>query len=94
MYCNGNVAGTGGRKINYANVAGAGGNRRCNCGCNCGCNNVSPDYGRNCNFVYNCLLELLENAIEEDNCERNCDFVYDCLDDLLESAGDNNNCDC
>lgn len=70
MYCNSNLADTFRRKINYANVAGAGGN----CGCNFvspssgrKCNNVAPDFGRNCNFVYSCLLDLLEDTFKEDN---------------------------
>lgn len=99
MYCNGNnVAGTGGRIVNRANCITADEfcRRRCNG------NNVSPDTSRRCNFVYECLLELLEDALEDNNnnngCVRNCDFVYECLDDLLEDAvedtSENNRCKC
>ncbi|WMJ76765.1 MULTISPECIES: hypothetical protein [unclassified Sedimentibacter] len=50
---------------------------------------------RNCEFVYECLLELLEEA-SDNNGRRRCDFVYECLEELLEDAGDNgnNNCHC
>ena len=79
--CN-NVAGRGGRKINYANVDIAGDFCRPRCG-----NNVEGNFGRRrCDFVYECLLDLLEEELRSRS--RNCDFVYECLDDLLEDAGD------
>ncbi len=98
MYCNcnGNVAGTGGRRINRCITPEEFCRRRCPD------DNTSPDYGRRCNFVYECLLELLEDAVESDNnnnngcVQRNCDYVYDCLGNLLEDAveSDNNNNHC
>jgi len=39
--------------------------RRCTGG------NVAPDSSRRCNFVYECLLELLEDALEEDDNNNN-----------------------
>ncbi len=32
---------------------------------------VAPDSGRRCTFVYECLLELLEDALEDDNNNNN-----------------------
>lgn len=93
MYCNDNVAGTGGRRVNRANCITA----EEFCRRRCTGDNTAPDFGRRCNFVYECLLELLEDAVENNNnnnggcVQRNCDFVYDCLGDLLEDAVDNNN---
>lgn len=73
---------------NNNNVAGQMG-RRCN-------GNVLPDSGRrrcNCDFVYECLLELL--AGETGNGNR-CFWVYECLYELLADAleEDNNNHHC
>ena len=81
--CNGNVAGTGGRrKCNRDNVAGDTGLIRCDCEC-----------------VFECLLALLAEAIEEDkkcchhhnsrvspnggNIRNRCECVYECLFALL-----------
>ena len=64
---------------------------------------------RRCDFVFDCLEDLLddrkENKCEDDHEEnrrrgdrnsRRCDFVFDCLRDLLEDASDDNGdgCDC
>ncbi|NYB73973.1 hypothetical protein HZF24_07440 [Sedimentibacter hydroxybenzoicus DSM 7310] len=107
MYYNeNNVAGAGGRKINYANGTVAGDF------CRRGCGNEVGGTGRrrcDCECVYGCLLELIEDAVEENNnhhhicCgnwvnpgggnRRRCDCVYECLFELLEDAleEDNNN---
>jgi hypothetical protein len=90
-----NVAGTGGRKINRCNgdVAGDTG-RRCNG------NGVAGDTGRRrCDFVYECLEELLEEVLGERNRRRcDCEFVFECLEELLEDVlgeSDNNHrCRC
>ncbi len=76
------------------NIAGQMG-RRCRCRCN---GNVSPDSGRrrfNCDFVYDCLYDLLEDETGNRNRNR-CLWVYECLYDLLADAieDDNNNCRC
>lgn len=88
MYYNDNVAGTGGRRVNRANCITSEEfcRRRCNE------DNVAPDLGRRrCDFVFECLLELLEEAVENNNERRNCDFVFECLEDLLEDAVEDNN---
>mgnify|MGYP001015486188 FL=1 len=101
MYCNDNVAGTG-RRVNRPNCITAEEfcRRRCPEG------GTGPDTGRKCNFVYECLLELLQDAVEDNsncncNCNyncpqpRNCNFVYECLGDLLEDeVEEDNNCGC
>ena len=64
-------------------------------------NNVAGTGGRNCDCVYECLLELIQDALGENNqCgrnnsnvagaggRRNCDFVFECLEELLEDALD------
>jgi hypothetical protein len=59
--------------MSWNNVAGTGNcitaeefcRRRCNGG------SVAPDFGRRCNFVYECLIELLEDALENDNNNNN-----------------------
>ncbi len=62
MSCNwNNVAGTGGRCITAEEFC----RRRCTGG------SVSPDTGRRCNFVYECLLDLLEDAVESDSGNNN-----------------------
>lgn len=75
--CN-NVAGTGGRRIN-----------RCN-------GNVAGDRGRrrcDCDCVFECLLDLLEEVLEERNSRRcNCECVFDCLEDVLGNSGNNHHC--
>ncbi len=81
MY-NGNVAGTGERMVN-----------RCSCN-----GNVAGDTGiTRCNFVYECLYDLLEEVLGERNNRRNCNWVYECLQELLEEVleeEENNNCRC
>lgn len=43
--------------------------------------------GRRCEFVFECLLELLEDAVGERNRRRcDCEFVFECLLELLEDA--------
>lgn len=93
MYCNDNVAGTG-RMVNRPNCITAEEfcRRRCPEG------GTSPN---RCNFVYECLLELLQDAVEDnDNCnwncphKNNCNFVYECLGNLLEDATEEENCNC
>jgi len=37
----------------------------------CGGGSTAPDSGRRCNFVYECLIELLEDALEDDNNNNN-----------------------
>lgn len=90
-----NVAGTGGRKINRCNgnVAGDTG-RRCN-----GNGDVAGDTGRRrCDFVFECLEELLEEVLGERNRRRcDCEFVFECLEELLEDVlgeSDNHRCRC
>lgn len=79
-----NVAGTGGRKINRSNgdVAGDFG-RRCNRN-----GDVAGDFGRRrCDFVFECLEELLEDVLGERNRRRcDCEFVFECLEELLEDV--------
>lgn len=84
MCNNRNIAGTGCRKINYANgnVAGSGGRRRCDH------EDVAGEFGRRkCDFVFECLEELLEEVLGERNRRRcDCDFVFECLEELLEEV--------
>lgn len=84
MCYSGNVAGAGGRKINYANgdVAGDFGRRKC------GRDDVAGDFGRRrCDFVFECLEELLEDALGDRGRRRcDCEFVFECLEELLEDA--------
>jgi len=50
------------------------------------CWNVSPNQGRrrcNCDFVYECLLELLAGDAGKNN---RCNWVYACLYELLSDA--------
>jgi hypothetical protein len=81
------VAPSCGSNNNNNNVAGQMG-RRCH-------GNVLPDSGRrrNCDFVYECLLELL--AGETGNRNR-CFWVYECLFELLADAleEDHHHCRC
>ena len=75
------VAGTGGRKINRSeeNIAGEF-RRRCN-------DEVAEETGRRCEFVFECLEELLEEALGERNRRRcDCRFVFECLLELLEEV--------
>lgn len=58
-------------------------------------NSVDVHSGRRrCDFVFECLIELLEDALDERD-HRNCDFVFECLEELLEDVGeDQNNSKC
>lgn len=59
---NNNVAGTGGLNcITAAEFC----RRRCD-------EDVAPDFGRRCNFVYECLFDLLEDALEDNNNNHHC----------------------
>lgn len=80
-----NVAGTGNRNCWNGNVGGETG-RRCRCN-----NNVGGDFDRRrCDFVFECLEELLEEVLGERNRRRcDCEFVFECLEELLEDAGEN-----
>ncbi|MGD9567983.1 MAG: hypothetical protein AB7V48_06605 [Sedimentibacter sp.] len=75
----------------YNNVAGAGGKN---------CSNVAGDFGRRrCDFVFECLEELLEDVLGDRGRRRrcDCDCVFECLEELLEDAlgeNDRHNCHC
>ena len=65
------------------------------------CNgDVAGDSGRRrCDFVFECLEELLEEVLGDRGRNRcDCEFVFECLEELLEEVlGDrnnNNHCKC
>lgn len=66
------------------NVAGETGRRRCE-------NGVAGETGRRCDFVFECLEEVLE---ERGRRRCNCECVFECLLELLEDALGNNGNNC
>lgn len=68
----------------YNNVAGTGGRRNNHCN-----GDVAGDFGRRrCDFVFECLEELLEEVLGEREERRRCDCedVFECLEELLEEV--------